>query len=549
MQAGSKGERMMCLRVLFRVTLCTAAALLISACGSGGDDGGGDNVDGGGNTIPLSLAQRYTIDGIVDFSGFGSVSQRTVSIQADLGMGAEVAAVELKWVILNDDKDIYFALEWSDSTYNNGFDFTGPTDVDGVVLLFDNDGGGSVDANEDQRTVIAASIGSQYIDQHVTVGDATDDIANGFAKLRYDAGIYQAEFLLPIDDDAVGQDGGFSDATRYNIQLFDHLQFTTPLTGNVGFAYTSGGDSSNWPRLPLVNAAVHQRPQLPTGLTGLIAFVSTHEEPLGDIYTFNPATGVVTRVTSDSGLFKDNISLSHDRTRIAFHGAPAADAYSDYEIYVVNVDGGGLVNLTNNSVLDGHPAWSPDDSRIAYASFIGSGGEAHVLLMDSSNGALIDDLTPDGSDDNDPEYLPDGRIVFKTDRFSALPQVRIAVMNEDGTGVSQLTAVSGVSDHDPVGDSAFAIFERFPKDTNYAADIETGFINWDIIEAALDGSGERRLLSDGWVNWLPVYDPSGQYIVYLKSAGYTAAHLMTRNGEQRGQLIPGITRLKYIDWK
>lgn len=525
--------------------------LLLSGCG--GSDGSGSGSSSSSSSSggqPLALVQRYPIDGVVDFSAFSNVSQRTVSIRADLDGGAEVATTNLRWAIVNDDQDIYFALEWDDPTHNNGYDFSGPTDVDGIVLIFDDDGDGMVEDNEDQRTIIAASIGSQYIDQHhVSSGDASDEIADGFGKLRYNAGLYQAEFLFPVVSDASNQDADLSDLTRYNIQFLEHFQLPS-LTGNVGYAYASSTDSSAWPPLPFEDAVVHQRPQLPTGLTGLIAFVSTHEEPMGDIYTFNPATGVVTRVTSDPGLYKDNISLSHDRTRIAFHGAPSATDYANYEIYVVNVDGTGLTQLTNNSVLDGHPGWSNDDGRIVYASFIGSGGEAHLVVMDSANGAFIQDLTlDDGTDDNDPEYLPDGRIVFKTNRFSELPQVRIAVMDGDGTNVQQLTSVSGVSDHDPAGDSASVLFERFPKDTDYSTDIETGFINWDIVKADLDGGGEQTVLSDGWVNWLPVYDPTGQYIVYLKSVGYTAAHLMTGDGGELGRLIPGITRLKYIDWK
>jgi len=130
-----------------------------------------------------------------------------------------------------------------------------------------------------------------------------------------------------------------------------------------------------------------------------------------------------------------------------------------------------------------------------------------------------------------------------------MPQVRIALMNGDGTGVLQLTGVAGVSDHDPVGDGVFTVFERFSKDTDFSTDVETGFVAWDLVEARLDGSGERLLFSDGWVNWLPVCDPSGRYLVHLKSAGHTAAHLLTRDGRDLGRLIPDITRLTYLDWK
>ena len=90
------------------------------------------------------------------------------------------------------------------------------------------------------------------------------------------------------------------------------------------------------------------------------------------------------------------------------------------------MDGSGLTRLTNNSILDGHPGWSLDDSQIVYASFRPGGGSKLVLMSD--DGTELEVLTPDGVSDNDPDFLADGRIVFKTDRFSTLPEVRIAVM-------------------------------------------------------------------------------------------------------------------------
>jgi Tol biopolymer transport system component len=141
--------------------------------------------------------------------------------------------------------------------------------------------------------------------------------------------------------------------------------------------------------------------------------------------------------------------------------------------------------------------------------------------------------------------------VFKTDRFdTSLPdQVRIAVMNADGSNVTQLTNTAGTSDHDPTATNTVAVFERFTKGTNYSTDPSSIYSPWNIVEARIDGSGERTLLSDGWVNWLPVHDPSGQYLVYLKSVGYTDARLMSKDGRDLGRLIPGITKIRYIDWK
>ena len=40
----------------------------------------------------------------------------------------------------------------------------------------------------------------------------------------------------------------------------------------------------------------------------------------------------------------------------------------DWEIYVMDANGGNLHQLTENSVDDRGPAWSPDGTRIAFVS-------------------------------------------------------------------------------------------------------------------------------------------------------------------------------------
>ena len=67
----------------------------------------------------------------------------------------------------------------------------------------------SLEDGEDDRTIIAASVGSFYIDQHaVPSGDESDLIGDGFAKLSYDSSNnrYQAEFLFPLTRDKTGED-------------------------------------------------------------------------------------------------------------------------------------------------------------------------------------------------------------------------------------------------------------------------------------------------------------------------------------------------------
>lgn len=528
------------------VMLVILAALLLS-CSSGGSSSPPVN-------LPTPLAERFVIDGNIDLSVFTTVHEEILDLKSVLGTGASSGTTTLRWAMANDERNLYVAMEWTDAVRNEFDPAVGLTDFDGAVILFDNDGNGTFDLNEDAHRVVTHLYGSAYNDIHnVSSGSDGDDIGDGLGKATWAAGKYSAEFLIPLVADANGQDGILNASTRFNINILDHIQIGS-LSGNIASLsgpanLVVGMNSSAWPKLPYVTPATHDQPQIPSGLTGLIAFISDHENSSGELYTFDPATMVLTRVTNTTGLYMDGVSLSHDRSRIAFYGGPSSTSYADWEIYTVNTDGTGLTALTSNALLDGHPAWSPDDSKIVYASFR-SGGQASLILM-SSAGVEQSNLTPTGWNDNDPDWTPDGRIVFKTDRFGTpgSPQVRIAVMNADGSAVAQLTSVSGTSDHDPTATNSVAVFERFTKGTDYSTDPSAVYSAWDIIRTNLNGSSPSVLIADGWINWLPVHDPAGQYLVYLKSVGYTDARLMTSEGRDLGRLIPGITRIRHIDWK
>jgi WD40-like Beta Propeller Repeat len=534
------------------LVLCIMTSASLPSCSNGGANGGA-GTDAGSPLTPLS--EQYAIDGVVDLAAVGVVHQQTINIRDTFGTGSIVKTATVQWSVANDDLNLYLALEWNDDA-ENAFDPASGImdDFDGVVVIFDNNGNGTLDENEDAHRLVMTKYGSFFGDLHVQGPDLVDDaVADGVAKMTYSMGKYHAEFLIPLTGDAAGEDGVLNAHTRFNVLIYDHIQIPL-LSGNIGSLSNSPStaedtDTASWPLLPYTIPGVYDQPHIPSNLTGRVVFISDRENPLGELYTFDPASNVITRVTHTTGLYMDGASLSHDRTKIAFFGAPSSTDYANCEIYTVNVDGTSLRSLTTNSILDGHPAWSPDDSTIVYASFRDAGKAS--LIVSTATGSEIANLTPTGWNDNDPDWLPDGRIVFKTDRFGApgSPQVRIAVMNADGTNVVQLTNTAGTSDHDPTATNSVAVFERFTKGTDYSTDPSMPFSAWNIVEAKIDGTGDRTLIADGWVNWLPVHDPTNQYLVYLKSKGYTDARLMTKDGRDLGRLIPNDTKIRYIDWK
>ena len=72
-----------------------------------------------------------------------------------------------------------------------------------------------------------------------------------------------------------------------------------------------------------------------------------------------------------------------DGERIAF----VSDRDGDEEIEVMNVDGTGRMQLTQNDVIDWHPTWSPDGKSIAFVRFAQDDPDNNVILVMNADGS------------------------------------------------------------------------------------------------------------------------------------------------------------------
>jgi len=153
-----------------------------------------------------------------------------------------------------------------------------------------------------------------------------------------------------------------------------------------------------------------------------------------EIFVINEDGSGPVNLTHDVA-FDDTPAWSPDGGKIAFASTGTPWDYGS-DIYVMNVDGSHRRGLTQTGV-DWGPAWSPDGSRIAFTSFRDNNSEIYVMNADGSN---VVNLTHAATGEAEPSWSPDGsKIAFTSDRGG---NADIYVMNADGSQPIKLTQSS-----------------------------------------------------------------------------------------------------------
>ena len=155
-----------------------------------------------------------------------------------------------------------------------------------------------------------------------------------------------------------------------------------------------------------------------------------------------PVTIVEEDATGAVGPDIIDVSWSPDGSRIAYSGRTVEDGVARRTIIIVNADGSGAP-----MVLDGlwtSVSWSPDGERLLALGFPHEGHEGQFdLYAIRPDGSDPVQLTDDEATQHEPSWSPDGsRIVFATGE-SDLSQ-DVYVMNADGSDVRRLTDWQGL---------------------------------------------------------------------------------------------------------
>lgn len=225
-----------------------------------------------------------------------------------------------------------------------------------------------------------------------------------------------------------------------------------------------------------------------------LAFMSYDLEYNSDVFVVNAdGTGLI-NLSQDSSGTSYQPSWSPDGTKIAF----VSNCDGDPSIYVIDPDGTDLTRLT--TAVDDTPVWSPDGTQIAFVRWGSSGSEIYVMDADGSNQTSVSNtgsVIPSPPHNSEPSWSPDSTRIVYTRYYDELSSINVA--DADGSNPAQLT-------------TSYDSYEAHwsPDGT------QIGFLcyrngNQDIYVMDVDGSNQVNLTSNlaynGGFSWQPLPAP------------------------------------------
>jgi len=209
------------------------------------------------------------------------------------------------------------------------------------------------------------------------------------------------------------------------------VAFASDMDGNADI-WVMNSDGTDLVNLTSHESKDHSPAWSPDG--AWIAFASVRDSAYWELYLMRADGSDVQRLTWWEDASDLSPSWSPDGTRLAF----ASKRDGNWEIYIMDREGGNLVRLTDDPADDTDPAWSPDGGRIAFAST--RDGYAEIYVRPLGSGEAVNISNAPYSTERGPTWSPDGgRIAFYSDRDGDWD---IYVMGADGSDPVKLTGDS-----------------------------------------------------------------------------------------------------------
>ncbi len=321
----------------------------------------------------------------------------------------------------------------------------------------------------------------------------------------------------------------------YTQPSFGVLSGTPPnvvYTPNTGFV---GQDSFTWTvydAAPATDDGTITLNVVSGTLTGIIVFASDEASPgVYDIFRVNAdGTGRV-NLTNTPGVSEVDPDWMPDG-RIVY----ASNAGGNYDIYLMNADGSGATGpLTASLADDRYPAGGSSGSTtyIAYAAWNGANYDIYRMLTDGSGGVA---LATSGDDEVNPTWARDGsQIAYQRGPNPGGPY-HIWTMAQDGAGQAQRTNAG--NNTDPV----------WSPTNDYLVFVSTRDGNDEIYSMLANGTNQTRLTYASGIDYGPTWSPDGSLILYNQFTGTTTQLMLMDFNGSNTQTLSFVTGMS-MDWR
>lgn len=224
-----------------------------------------------------------------------------------------------------------------------------------------------------------------------------------------------------------------------------------------------------------------------------------------EIFYTDLRTGALTRL--NAGNVSSHPSPSPDGSRIVFAVTQRDLTTGEimHDLFAVDRSGMNMRHLTSMAGVETEPVWSPDGTRIAFAGSATVGGGQDIYVMNADGSGVVN-ITADMplSWESSPAWSPDGRYIA----FTSLEPIggsRVWTRRSDGSGdPSRVASGVGTNDSHPTWspDGATLAFSRtFPGGER------------DIVTIPFNGAILTRIALPG-EQLDPVWSPDGRFLAY-----------------------------------
>jgi len=206
-----------------------------------------------------------------------------------------------------------------------------------------------------------------------------------------------------------------------------------------------------------------------------------------------------------------NPAWSPDGTKIAF----GSDRTGTEHIHIMNADGSGVTQVTSGTVRSLAPDWSPDGTKLVYVQ--SETGE--TLFIINTDGTEDTQLTDGTFDNSFPSWSPDGiKIAFES--FEGVEEEapgEIHVINIDGTNEVDLTPGQNVLNPTWSSDGSQIFFDKNSTEAR------------EIYVMNFDGTNQIQITNNSVADDDPSSSPDGSKIVFERGFG-DEIYVMNVNG-------------------